>query len=193
MPTSIASVGVFCGSSPGADPAFAQAAASLGHELARRGMRLVYGGGRVGLMGVIADAVLEQGGEVYGVITHALKAKELAHLGLTSLEVVSTMHERKAAMADQSAAFVMMPGGFGTLDEFLEVLTWSQLGIHLKPCGLLNVHGFFDPLLRMFDAASRERFLRSEHREMVVIDDDPASLLDRLASWAPVSIDKWLD
>jgi uncharacterized protein (TIGR00730 family) len=127
------------------------------------------------------------------VITHALKAKELAHLGLTSLEVVSTMHERKAAMADQSAAFVMMPGGFGTLDEFLEVLTWSQLGIHLKPCGLLNVHGFFDPLLRMFDAASRERFLRSEHREMVVIDDDPASLLDRLASWAPVSIDKWLD
>ena len=193
MSRTIDYVGVFCGSSPGADPAFAEVSRALGHELAGRGMGLVYGGGRVGLMGVIADAVLERGGEAHGVITQALEAKELAHLGLTSLEVVGTMHGRKAAMTERSDAFVMMPGGFGTLDEFLEVLTWSQLGIHAKPCGILNTHGFFDPLLEMFEAASRERFLRIEHRDMLVVDQDPVSLLDRLVSSAPVAVDKWLD
>jgi hypothetical protein len=161
--------------------------------LARREIRLIYGGGRVGLMGVLADAVLAEGGDVHGVITRALEEKEVAHLGLTTLQVVTTMHERKAAMADQSDAFIMLPGGFGTLDELFEVLSWSQLGIHSKPCGILNVAGFFDPLLELFELATRQRFLRSEHRDMVLIEPDPASMIDRLGSWTPVTVDKWLD
>jgi len=144
-------------------------------------------------MGVLADAALADGGVVHGVITQALKDKEVAHLGLTTLQVVTTMHERKAAMVDQSDAFVMLPGGFGTLDEFFEVLTWSQLGLHLKPCGILNVSGFFDPLLELFELATRQRFLRAEHRDMVVIEADPESMIDRLGSWAPMIVDKWLD
>ncbi|MGA3354503.1 MAG: TIGR00730 family Rossman fold protein [Acidimicrobiales bacterium] len=193
MAYNLASVGVFCGSSPGLDPGFAVAAGSLGRELARRRIRLVYGGGRVGLMGVLADAALDEGGEVHGVITQALRQREVAHLKLTKLEVVATMHERKAAMADRSGAFVMMPGGFGTLDEFFEVLTWNQLGIHAKPCGILNVCGYFDPLLELFESAIAQRLLRTEHRDMVVVDKDPTSMVDRLASWEPVTMDKWLD
>ncbi len=193
MPRNLTSVGVYCASSPGVDPGFAEAAESLGRLLARRHIRLVYGGGRVGLMGVLADAALSEGGLVHGVITRALKEKEVAHLGLTTLQVVTTMHERKAAMADQSDAFVMLPGGFGTLDEFFEVLTWSQLGIHSKPCGILNVNGFFDPLLELFQLATRQRFLRGEHRDMVLIEPDPESMIDRLCSWTPVTVDKWLD
>jgi hypothetical protein len=189
----ISSVGVFCGSSPGLDPAFAEAAASLGRELACRQMRLVYGGGRVGLMGVLADAALGTGGVVHGVITRALEAREVAHVGLTKLEVVATMHERKAAMADRSDAFVMMPGGFGTLDEFFEVLTWNQLGIHTKPCGILNVNGYFDSLLAFFESAIGQRFLRAEHRDMVVIDNEVVSMVDKLVAWQPVAVDKWLD
>ncbi len=193
MPEDIACVCVFCGSSPGADPAFADAAESLGRELARRGIRLVYGGGRVGLMGVLADSALRCGGEVHGVITRALRDKEVAHLGLTTLRIVATMHERKAAMADEAEAFVMMPGGFGTLDEFFEALTWTQLGIHAKPCGILNVGGFFDPLLELFEAATRQRFIRAEHRDMVVVEADPVSMIERLAAWVPVTAGKWLD
>jgi uncharacterized protein (TIGR00730 family) len=193
MPDDLAAVGVFCGSSPGLDPRFAEAAASLGAELGRRHIRLVYGGGRVGLMGVLADGALRAGGEVHGVITRALKEREVAHLGLTKLEVVETMHERKAAMADLSDAFVMMPGGFGTLDEFLEVLTWYQLGIHAKPCGILNVLGYFDPLLELFDAAIAQRFLHTDNRDMVVIDPDPGSMIERISDWKPVFVDKWLD
>ena len=193
MPLHLSSVGVFCGSSPGNDPGFAEAAGSLGRLLAHRGIRLIYGGGRVGLMGVIADAVLGEGGTAHGVITQALKEREVAHLGLTTLTVVTTMHERKAAMADRSDAFVMLPGGFGTLDEFFEVLTWSQLGIHHKPCGILNVNGFFDPLLDLFEVATQQRFLRPEYRDTVAVECDPVSLLDRLCSWAPVTQDKWLD
>ncbi len=193
MPRNLSSVGVYCASSPGVDPCFADAAESLGRLLARRDIRLVYGGGRVGLMGVLADAALADGGVVHGVITQALKDKEVAHLGVTTLQVVTTMHERKAAMVDQSDAFVMLPGGFGTLDEFFEVLTWSQLGLHLKPCGILNVSGFFDPLLELFELATRQRFLRAEHRDMVVIEADPESMIDRLGSWAPMIVDKWLD
>ena len=193
VPRSLSSVCVYCASSPGVDPAFAEAAKSLGFLLACREIRLVYGGGRVGLMGVLADAVLAGGGVVHGVITQALKDKEVAHLGLTTLQVVTTMHERKAAMVDQSDAFVMLPGGFGTLDEFFEVLTWSQLGIHVKPCGILNVSGFFNPLLELFELATRQRFLRAEHRDMVVIEADPESMIDRLGSWAPMIVDKWLD
>lgn len=193
MSRSFSSVGVYCASSPGVDPAFAEAAKSLGSVLARRRIRLVYGGGRVGLMGVLADAVLAEGGAVHGVITQALKDKEVAHLGLTTLQVVTTMHERKATMADESDAFVMLPGGFGTLDEFFEALTWSQLGLHAKACGILNVNDFFDPLLDLFALATLQRFLRPEHRDMVVTDTDAESLLDRLASWTPVTVDKWLD
>jgi uncharacterized protein (TIGR00730 family) len=193
VPRNLSSVGVYCASSPGVDPCFADAAESLGRLLARRDIRLVYGGGRVGLMGVLADAALADGGVVHGVITQALKDKEVAHLGVTTLQVVTTMHERKAAMVDQSDAFVMLPGGFGTLDEFFEVLTWSQLGLHLKPCGILNVSGFFDPLLELFELATRQRFLRAEHRDMVVIEADPESMIDRLGSWAPMIVDKWLD
>ncbi|MGD0984376.1 MAG: TIGR00730 family Rossman fold protein [Acidimicrobiales bacterium] len=193
VPRSLSSVCVYCASSPGVDPAFAEAAKSLGFLLACREIRLVYGGGRVGLMGVLADAVLAEGGVVHGVITQALKDKEVAHLGLTTLQVVATMHERKATMADQSDAFIMLPGGFGTLDEFFEALTWSQLGIHVKPCGILNVSGFFDPLLALFELATEQRFLRPEHRDMVVIAPDPQSMIDGLGSWKPVTVDKWLD
>jgi uncharacterized protein (TIGR00730 family) len=193
MSRCFSSVGVYCASSPGVDPAFAEAAKSLGSALARRRVRLVYGGGRVGLMGVLADAVLAEGGAVHGVITQALKDKEVAHLGLTTLQVVTTMHERKATMADESDAFVMLPGGFGTLDEFFEALTWSQLGLHAKACGILNVNDFFDPLLELFAMATLQRFLRPEHRDMVVTDTDAESLLDRLASWTPVTVEKWLD
>ncbi|MGO9962770.1 MAG: TIGR00730 family Rossman fold protein [Acidimicrobiales bacterium] len=192
MSRSLSSVGVYCASSPGLDPVFAEAARSLGSVLARRRIRLVYGGGRVGLMGVLADAVLSEGGTVHGVITQALKDREVAHLGLTTLQVVTTMHERKAMMADESDAFVMLPGGFGTLDEFFEALAWSQLGLHDKPCGILNVEGFFDPLLELFALATLQRFIRPEHRDMVVTDTDAESIIDRLASWRPVTVDKLL-
>jgi hypothetical protein len=189
---SLSSVAVYCGSSPGADPGFAAAAAALGRLLAERGIRLVYGGGHVGLMGVVADACLAGGGEVHGVITRALEAKELAHGGLSSLAVVETMHERKQAMADLAGGFVMLPGGFGTLDEFFEVLTWTQLGIHAKPCGVLDVAGFFAPLRDLLEAATRQRFLRPGHRDLVIMDSEPGRLLDRLDEWQTVVVDKWL-
>jgi uncharacterized protein (TIGR00730 family) len=189
----LTSVAVYCGSNSGADPAFERAAVSLGRTLAERGIKLVYGGGHVGLMGAIADAVVENGGEGHGVITEALQAKELAHLGLTSLQVVGTMHERKAVMADAADAFIMLPGGFGTFDEFFEVVTWTQLGIHAKPCGILDVDGYFAPLRTMFDNAVSAGFVHQAHRDMILIDDSPAGLLDRLAAWAPVTVSKWLD
>jgi len=186
-------VAVYCGSSRGADPSFAAAAVSLGRLFADRGIRCVYGGGHVGLMGVLADAALANGGEVRGVITRALFEKEVAHQALTSLTVVDTMHERKAAIADAADAFVMLPGGYGTFDEFFEVLTWTQLGIHDKPCGVLDVGGFFAPLQSLLDGAVRQGFVSQPHRELVLIDDDPARLLSRLAAWTPVVTSKWLD
>ena len=189
----ISSVAVYCGSNLGTDPAYAAAAASLGGKMAGRGIRLVYGGGRVGLMGVVADTVTENGGQAYGVITEALRAKEIAHESLTSLQVVGTMHERKAAMADAADAFIMLPGGFGTFDEFFEVLTWTQLGIHAKPCGILDTAGFFAPLRALLDGAVTAGFVHSAHRDMVIMDDDPGRLLDRLADWTPVTVSKWLD
>ena len=193
MPPDLLSVAVYCGSSPGADPRFTAAAAELGRLLAGHQIRLVYGGGHVGLMGVIADAVLAHGGEAHGVITRALEEKEIAHPGLTSLQVVETMHERKAAMADKADGFIMAPGGFGTLDEFFEVVTWTQLGIHVKPCGILNVNGYFDPLLALLQTATRERFLLPAHRDLVVAEPDPAALIERLGSWTGRAVDKWLD
>jgi|SRR5664279_1054326 len=184
---------VFCGSSSGSRPEYAAAAEELGGELARRNIGLVYGGGNVGLMGIIANAVLTAGGEAIGVIPENLMAREVGHKGLTKLHVVHSMHERKALMADLSDAFVAMPGGFGTLEEFCEVLTWSQLGLHTKPCGILNVFGFYTPLLRMFDHAVEERFLKPENRALVLARESPMELLRELEQWRPTHVEKWLD
>lgn len=177
---------VFCGSSSGLGNAYAEAARATGSALARRGLGLVYGGGRVGLMGHLAGAALDAGGEVIGVIPEALFERELGHTGVTELRVVRSMHERKAVMADLSGAFLALPGGFGTLDEFCEVLTWAQLGIHRKPCALLNVNGYFDPLLALFDRAVRDGFLARAHRSLVLVGSDPELLADGLlAKTAP--------
>jgi uncharacterized protein (TIGR00730 family) len=192
MSSQLSSVAVYCGSNSGTDPAYAAATASLGRTLADRGIRLVFGGGNVGLMGTVAEAVLDNGGEAYGVITESLRAMEVARDDLTSLLVVETMHERKAAMADAADAFIMLPGGFGTFDEFFEVLTWNQLGIHVKPCGILDVAGFFAPLRAMIDSTVTAGFVHPAHRDMVVIDDSPGRLLDRLADWTPVTVSKLL-
>jgi uncharacterized protein (TIGR00730 family) len=184
---------VFCGSSAGTRPEYAEAARAMGRTLAERGLGLVYGGGKVGLMGIVADAVLEAGGRATGVIPEALMAREVGHAGLTELHVVGTMHQRKALMADLSDGFVALPGGFGTYEEFCEVLTWSQLGIHPKPCGLLNVAGFYDPLLALFDHAVREGFVKPAHRALVMEETGPAALLDRMAGFAPPpSVGKWI-
>lgn len=193
MPPSLSSIAVFCGSSSGADPAFVVAARALGETLGKRGIRLVYGGGDVGLMRAIANATLANGGEVHGVITKALLDKEVGHSGLTSLEIVETMHERKAAMADAAEAFIMLPGGYGTLDEFFEALTWTQLGIHSKPCGVLDVNDYFAPLRALFDTAVENRFIHAEHRSMVLFDTEPGQLIDRLGSWTGPDVDKWVD
>lgn len=184
---------VFCGSSRGTRADYGKAAEAIGRALARRGIGLVYGGGRVGLMGALADAVLASGGEVIGVIPASLVAKELAHRGVADLRVVDSMHQRKALMADLSDAFVALPGGYGTLEEFCEVLTWSQLGLHSKPCGILNVAGFYDTLLALFDYAVSEAFVRPEHRELFVVDQEPERLLDRLADFRPPTLEKWID
>lgn len=189
----LASVCVYCGSSPGADPSFGDVADELGHLIADRGLRLVYGGGHVGLMGRLADAVLGQGGEVHGVITRALQGKEVAHTGLTTLDVVATMHERKARMSDLADGFIMLPGGFGTLDEYFEALTWTQLGVHAKPCAILDVNGYFEPLIAFIGSATELRFIRPEHRDMIITGTDPTSVLDQMAAWHPPDTDKWLD
>ena len=193
MAVQLSSVAVYCGSNPGSDPAYARAATLLGETLAASGIALVFGGGHVGLMGTVADAVLAAGGQAHGVITEALQGMELAHRGLTSLRVTATMHERKAAMADLADGFIMLPGGFGTYDEFFEVLTWTQLGIHVKPCGILDVAGFFAPLRAQLDGAVSAGFLPAAHRDMVVSEEDPARLLDRLATWTPPVTSKLLD
>jgi uncharacterized protein (TIGR00730 family) len=186
------SICVFCGSSAGAVPAYAEAARALGSELVRRGLRLVYGGGNVGLMGILADAVLAGGGEVIGVIPQALLAKEVGHAGLTKLHVVASMHERKALMAELSDAFLALPGGFGTLEEFCEVLTWSQLGLHRKPCGLLNVNGYYDPLMAFFDRAVSDGFLRARHRDLVLVGTTPEEVFRHLAAYRPAPTEKWI-
>lgn len=188
----LTSVCVFCGSSLGARPAYADLARRLGETLAAGGIRLVYGGGRVGLMGVVADAVLAAGGRVVGIIPEALASKEIAHAGLTELHVVDSMHTRKAMMADFSGAFVALPGGFGTLEEFAEILTWAQLGIHMKPFGLLDVDGFYAGLTAFFDHMVAERFLHPAHRGLVLHDTEPDRLLDRLAAFTPVENVKWI-
>jgi uncharacterized protein (TIGR00730 family) len=183
---------VYCGSNSGSRPAYERAAWEMGAALARRGLELVYGGGRVGLMGAIADAVLAEGGKVIGIIPEALVAKEVAHRGLTELRVVNSMHERKAMMVELADAFIALPGGFGTLEEFCEVLTWAQLGLHQKPHGLLNVEGFYDPLLSFFDHAVAENFVRPAHRSLVLAEKEPDRLLDLLAKACPPVLEKWI-
>jgi uncharacterized protein (TIGR00730 family) len=184
---------VYAGSSPGADGAFAEAAAALGRTIAERGLELVYGGGAVGLMGAVADAAMAAGGRVTGIIPRALEEKEIGHREVTDLLVVETMHERKALMAQRSACFVALPGGIGTLEELVEALTWTQLGIHRKPVGLLNVAGYWGPLLALLDHAVDQRFVRPEHRADLLSDGDPDRLLDALAAWRPSHDDKWID
>jgi uncharacterized protein (TIGR00730 family) len=183
---------VFCGSHTGSDPAYAEAATVLGRTLARRGATLVYGGGHVGLMGVVADAALGAGGEVIGVMPKALVEREIGHTGLTKLHVVSSMHERKAMMSELSDGFVALPGGNGTLEEFFEVLTWAQLGEHGKPCGLLNVAGYYDPLLAVFDRMVEKEFLKTEHRGLVLVEEDPSALLERFDGYEPTTSIKWI-
>jgi uncharacterized protein (TIGR00730 family) len=185
---------VFCGSSVGKRPEFADAAREFGKVLAERGLELVFGAGHIGMMGVVADAVLERGGRAVGVIPQALVDKELAHRGLTELHVVETMHQRKALMADLSDAFVALPGGYGTLDELFEILTWAQLGIHRKPIGLLNVEGFFDPLLAWVRHAETEGFIKQKHIDLLYVASTPNAMPELLARHEPTPpVTKWAD
>jgi uncharacterized protein (TIGR00730 family) len=175
---------VFCGASAGKDPRHLEVARQTGRILAERGLGLVYGGGSIGMMGALADAALAAGGEVVGVIPEVLQIRELAHRSLTRLHVVGSMHERKALMADLSDGFVALPGGMGTLDELAEVLTWAQLGLHALPVGLLDVGGYFQPLIAYFDHAMAEGFIRPAHRALLQVEVDPGRLLDALAARA---------
>ena len=184
---------IFCGSSPGARPHYAAATVELAQLLAGRGIGIVYGGASVGLMGLLADTALEAGGEVAGVIPEALERKEIAHGGLTELHVVGSIHERKALMAELSDGFIALPGGSGTLEELFEVFTWSQLGLHRKACALLNVAGYYDGLAAFLDHAVGERFLRPEHRAMLLCEDTPAAVLAALDAFEPPVVDKWID
>ena len=190
---SIRRVCVFCGSNRGRHGSYAEATAGLGRELARRQIELVYGGGNVGLMGILADTVLAGGGRVIGVIPQALMDQEVGHRGLPDLRVVQTMHERKALMAELADGFLALPGGLGTFEELLEILTWAQLGLHAKPCALLNVNGFFDPLLRLLDHAVDERFIRAAHRSHIVVADDPGSALEQMTRPPAAHVEKWID
>ena len=182
---------VYCGSNTGARPLYAEAARELADVLVRHDLELVYGGADKGIMRVIADAVLEQGGKVHGVIPQMLCDKEIAHQGLTELHIVASMHERKSMMAALSDGFIAMPGGFGTLEEIVEIVTWAQLRFHEKPCGLFNVDGYFDDLLRFLDHASREGFLRAENRRMLLDDATAAGLVQQFERYAAPQVDKW--
>jgi uncharacterized protein (TIGR00730 family) len=186
----IQSVCVFCGSSPGARPIYVQAARHLGHTLARRGLTLVYGGARVGTMGQLAQAALDAGGYVIGIIPRALVEMEVAHSGLPDLRVVGSMHERKAQMADLADAFIALPGGLGTIEEFFEVLCWSQLGLHAKPCSLLNVAGYYDRLIAFLDHTVQEQFVRNTDRSVVLVEQDAEALLDAFERYHAPHADK---
>jgi uncharacterized protein (TIGR00730 family) len=185
---------VFCGSSPGARPAYAEATAEVARLLAGQGIGVVYGGGHVGLMGVLADTAMAAGGEVIGVMPQALVDREIGHTEISELRVVGSMHERKALMADLSDAFIALPGGAGTLEELFEVYTWAQLGLHDKPCGLLDVEDYFSGLVGFLDHAVDERFLREEHRAMLIVERAPRLLIERLAEFEPRAVTpKWID
>ncbi len=184
---------VYCGSSSGCAPAYTAAARELGQLLAAQQIELIYGGGRVGLMGVLADAVLDAGGRVQGVIPQSLADREVAHLGLTQLHVVDSMHQRKALMAELADGFLALPGGLGTFEELFEIWTWAQLGMHAKPIGLLNVAGYFNLLLRFLDHAVSHQLLKPVHREVLIVSTDPAEMLRMLRQALPVITPKWID
>lgn len=184
---------IFCGSAVGARASYTEAAQRLGALLVKRGIGLVYGGGNVGLMGVIADTVMAAGGTAIGVMPRNLIAREIGHAGITELRVVDTMHQRKALMADLSSAFIALPGGYGTFDEFFEVVTWTQLGLHRKGCGLLNIEGYYDPFVAMLDRAVAEGFIKSENRALVLDDASADRLLDRVLAFHPPATEQWLD
>lgn len=183
---------VYCGSSPGKQTEYSAMARSLGRELAARGLGLVYGGASVGVMGAVADAALEGGSEVIGVIPQALATKEVAHHGLDELIVVNSMHERKARMAELSTGFIALPGGWGTIEEIFEMLTWAQLGFHQKPCGLLNVAAYYDHLFAFLEYAIDQQFVKEEFRPMMIMEEDPATLLDRFAEYRAPRVKKWI-
>lgn len=191
--TDLRAICVYCGANAGGSPDYADAARRMAALLAGRGITLVYGGGSIGLMGILADATLACGGSVIGVIPKHLSAREIAHDRLTDLHVVDSMHERKALMMELSDGFIALPGGLGTLEELFEILTWGQLGLHGKPCGILNVRGYYDPLIALLDHAVEQRFLRREHRELLIIDDDPERLLERFGKFRAPRLQKWLD
>lgn len=186
------SVCVYCGSNPGRQPAYAEAARGLGAALVERGLGLVYGGASVGVMGVLADTVLQLGGHVTGVIPEALVRREVAHPGLSELRVTGSMHERKTLMADLADGFVALPGGIGTLEEVFEAWTWAQLGLHAKPCGLLNVAGYFDGLIAFLDHAVAERFVKEPHRSMLIVSEEPSELLRRFETYEAPLVRKWI-
>lgn len=183
---------VYCGSSPGRLEAYADGARGLAQALVARDLGLVYGGASIGLMGLVADTVLQLGGRAVGVIPQALARKEVAHKGLTELHITQSMHERKTLMADLSDGFIAMPGGIGTFEEIFEVWTWAQLGIHAKPCGLLNVVGYYDGLTTFLDHAAAEQFLKPQHRSVLIVEQEPVALLDRFAAYQSPSVQKWL-
>lgn len=184
---------VYCGSSPGKNPAYADAAKGLAKELCTRDIGLVFGGGAVGIMGVVADAMLADGGEVIGVIPKALAKKEVAHYGLSELHVVSSMHERKAMMADLADGFIALPGGWGTLEEIFEMLTWAQLGFHEKPCGLLNIEGYFDGLIGFLENSFEQQFVKELYRPLLMKNDQPAELLNQFSKYKAPKVRKWMD
>ena len=186
------SVCVFCASSLGKNESYAQTAQAVGRLLAESGLRLIYGGGNIGLMGQTANAVLQHGGQVTGVIPDFLIRKEVGHLDVTELIVVDTMHTRKARMAELADGFLTLPGGFGTMDELCEILTWAQLGLHQKPIGILNVNGYYDALLQLFDRMAADGLLRPENRAMLLADTDPAALLEKMRRYQPPAVEKWL-
>jgi uncharacterized protein (TIGR00730 family) len=183
---------VYCGSSPGCNRAYMEAARNLGSCLAGNRLELVYGGAEVGLMGEVANTVMQAGGRVIGIIPESF-AQKVSHRGLTELHIVTSMHERKQMMADLSDAFIALPGGLGTLEEIAELLTWAQLGLHQKPCGLLNISGYFDPLLSFLDHAVSEGFIGQEHREMLLVSQEPEDLLERFRSYIAPKVEKWID
>jgi uncharacterized protein (TIGR00730 family) len=191
--TDIRRLAVFCGSNPGARPEYVHAAQSFGRLLAQRGIGVVYGGSSVGLMAALADTMMDELGDVIGVIPRMLVEREVANTALTDLRIVESMHARKALMAELSDGFVALPGGVGTLEEFFEIWTWGQLGMHTKPCGLLNVSGYFDPLLEFLDHAVEEKFVREVHRSMVVVESDPERLLTRFELYDPPRVVKWIN
>lgn len=184
---------VFCGSSTGSKSIYAETAQNLGKLLAQNNIGLVYGGGRVGLMGILADSALAASGEVIGVIPKGLFEREVAHTGLTELRFVDSMHQRKAMMEELADGFIALPGGFGTCEEFCEMVTWAQLGIHNKPCGILNVDGFYDSYLSFLDNAVKEGFLRMEHRKLILEDEHSFDLLEKMRDYRPPSLSKWID